>query len=502
MRSISKKISIIIILAIISSVLIVSSFIIFKEQEGNGEPLNIRASVYKEDGLGGWTPIVNSSVKIEGNINFECEKLSKNNKINELLEFYLVNSLPDLLNPNPEDWSKIYTFNEDMVNYSAIIDSRTIPDDDWYFIVRAVDKTGSIVYDAYNISNQLIPFLIDRFENSVSFNYIDIGGRINQNSYIIIIPSIHFEQYIDKLDIYIKLQEATDLLTEPPINYSEIISNYHLIDLTILSAWIDNKSLAPDEYNISFIIKLHLDYGEQYSKYFQNYTLEQIVLDIEGPDISLVSVDIFEKIYNDLGDHIIIATLSFTDNHFDYVTLEYSYNTHEPGKEIWYDYSSYVGNSPLNLSFSIINWKDDKIFIHFTGYDNLGNYYTLSNNSYWIRKDMNNHLDFIIEDLSEDFNYTVDGYGMIDINITVYPYDNDITSVYVHTDYETFTLSDVIIKDDYIYFTDHGSSDDDIKLFSAFYSIMPGINYIPIYIDIYQNALFIFSKEMTIKVLG
>ncbi|MFX1411547.1 MAG: hypothetical protein ACFFA6_14440 [Promethearchaeota archaeon] len=502
MRSISKKIFILIILAIISSVTIVSSFIFFKDQDGIDEPLNIRASVYKEDGLGGWTPIINSSEKVEGYINFECEKLSKISKIIDLLEFYLTNSLPDLLNPNPEDWSKIYTFNEDMVNYSAIIDSRTIPDDDWYFIVRAIDKTGVSIYDAYNISNQLISFLIDHFENSVSFNYMDIGGRINQNSYITIIPSIQFEQYIDELDIYIKLQEVTDLLTEPPINYSEIISNYHLIDLTILSAWIDNKSLTPDEYNISFIIKLHLDYGEQYSKYFQNYTLEQIVLDIEGPDISLVSEDIFEKTYNDLGDHIITATLNFTDNHIDYVTLEYSYDTHEPEKEIWYDYNSYVGNSPLNLSFSIINWKDDKIFIHFTGYDNLGNSYTLSNDSYWIRKDMNNHIDFIIEDLSEDFNYTVDGYGMIDINITVYPYDNDITSVNVVTDYEAFTLSDVIIKDDYIYFTDHGSSDDDIKLVSAFYVTMPGINYIPINIDIYQNALLIISKEMTIKVLG
>ncbi|MFX1314255.1 MAG: hypothetical protein ACFE9T_00190 [Promethearchaeota archaeon] len=502
MRSISKKISILIILAIISSVTIVSSFIFFKGQDGIGEPLNIRASVYKEDGLGGWTPIINSSEKIEGNINFECEKLSKSSKIIELLEFYLANSIPDLLNPNPEDWSRIYTFNEDMVNYSAIIDSQTIPDDDWYFIVRAIDKTGVIVYDAYNISNQLISFLIDHFESSVSFNYMDIGGRINQNSYITIIPLIQFEQYIDKLDIYIKLQEAIDLLTEPPINYSEIISNYHLIDLTILSAWINNKSLTPNEYNISFIIELHLDYGEQYSKYIQNYTLEQIVLDIEGPNISLVSEDIFEKIYNDLGDHIITATLNYTDNHFDYVTLEYSYDTHELGKEIWYDYKSYVGNSPLNLNFSIINWKDDKIFIHFTGYDNLGNSYTLSNDSYWIRKDMNNHLDFIIEDLNEDFNYTVDGYGMIDINITVYPYDNDITSVHVVTDYETFILSDIIIKDDYIYFTDYGSSDDDIKLVSALYMIMPGINYIPINIEIYQNALFIISIEMTIKVLG
>ncbi len=77
MRSISKKISIIIILAIISSVIIVSSFIFFKEQDGNGEPLNIRASVYKEDGLGGWTPIVNSSEKIDGNINFSVKNSQK-----------------------------------------------------------------------------------------------------------------------------------------------------------------------------------------------------------------------------------------------------------------------------------------------------------------------------------------------------------------------------------------------------------------------------------------
>ncbi|MFW9941481.1 MAG: hypothetical protein ACFFFT_10615 [Candidatus Thorarchaeota archaeon] len=465
-----------------------------EEEEFLGE---IKATVLKEDGYGGWAPVNTSGEIINGYINFTC---TRNNTQIDTLELFLTNYLPHLVSdPIPENWSLIQTYNDDKPNYSYVINSRTLPDEEtWYFFIRAVtlETEPKVIF-----SNYSIPFRISHFNDSISFNYLDTDGRINYNSHIAIIPFGGYEDQILTLDLYVNY--TNDITFFDTLNYFILSSNYWLIDLDLLEAWAMVRGLLNNEIIINFIIEANFIYGPEFSKYSYNYTLDSIILDTKGPNINVdAGTSPFGYIYSDPFNSILTVNITCSDTHFSSIELEYKYETKEPGTEIWRYVDTYTGNIPFVLiNFNIQNMKDDKIYFRFIGYDDLGNSRILDNSSYWIIKDMNNHEDFIIVDLYEKHIYPLDQASMIDINVTIYPFDNDITRVSLITLYEVFQLTDMLIEEDYIYFTDHGSVDTDIKLNSAYYSVIgQKITAIPLEIYLYQGPTLISIKTITIYV--
>ncbi|GAH80320.1 unnamed protein product, partial [marine sediment metagenome] len=179
----------------------------------------------------------------------------------------------------------------------------------------------------------------------------------------------------------------------------------------------------------------------------------------------------------------------------DYVRLDYKYTT--PNSD-WITYNSFAGTPIINISFNILNLRDDNITFRLVGFDDLGNSKELYNSDFWFIKDFNNHLDFVISEPNTETLYELDFEDMIDIGIEVYPVDNDISKVVVETIYESFELTSPISEDDHIYFSDNG---DNKRLNATFYDIIgEEFSSIPITIKLYQDAALITSKQIIITV--
>ncbi|KKM16460.1 hypothetical protein LCGC14_1685620, partial [marine sediment metagenome] len=270
-----------------------------------------------------------------------------------------------------------------------------------------------------------------------------------------------------------------------------------------LSNWITTKGLTPDNYNITFIIEANLTYTG-FPFYFYNYTSDQIILDIKSPDLTLLSGSpyslVLGKTYDNVQENLITMAINSTDNDLSKVKIEYKYKT--PTTSSWLPYGTFSAvNSLANITLNIINLRDDNITLRFYGYDDLQNEKLLSNASHWLIKDLNNHQQFIIEDLDSATLYGLDQNRMIDIDLKVLPVDNDITKVTVSTNYESFSLTNVVSEQDHIYFADDGVIDIDIKLNSSFYNIQGSeFTIIPIDIKLFQgsNIVPITSKEVII----
>ncbi|KKL96515.1 hypothetical protein LCGC14_1843710, partial [marine sediment metagenome] len=290
----------------------------------DGVSASISTAVLKEKVTEGWTPINIPGEIIDGYINLEVNITSG---AVDFVEFYLTNYIPNsLIDPVPNNWSLMANRSESP--YSVVIDTHSLPDEDnWYFIVRAIDSSNlDSIYKMY-----LVPFGIKYFNNSVDFYYDDSNGRINQNSHIGVVPLDGFEAYINTTNVYINYSNSWDLLNPIPINYSDISSNYDLIDLDTLTSWIQTKGLTPENYFVNFNITFFFNYGPEFGSYNYTYRLNRTILDIKGPDISL-NLDPLQytlelgKNYSDSSENILTGAIDFTDSDFDTVRLEYSYS--------------------------------------------------------------------------------------------------------------------------------------------------------------------------------
>ena len=452
-----------------------------------GADFELECAVSKDDGFGGWESITTPGEIIDGYLNFEC--ISTGATISTL-EFYLSSELPDLQTPDVNDWSLIKSFTEDQGYYSFVINSSFLPDEsEWYFIAKANDT-----YNLYGV-----PFGVQHFADSIEFYYDDVGGKINHNSHIGVVPLNGFESYIDTVDLFVEYLGTYDNLTSQPLNYSDIVANFDLIELDSLTGWVQDKLLLPGEYQISFNISLNLNYGSEFSTYNYNYSLSTITLDIEGPDISLLSNSpytlVLGKTYYDSSEQILTAGIDFTCTDFDYVRLDYNYSVDGS----WMTYNTFPNaSSPVNVSFNILNLKDDLIHFRFVAYDELGNSKTLDLPNYWFVKDFDNHHDFILENIDSGYIYGLNPSDNVDLDVKVIPFDNDISNVVVSTTHETFNLTNVFVDGDHIYFSDEIF--EDIQLDSSFYNIIPGeFTSIPIVISLYQNDIdFVTSRTITI----
>ncbi|KKM77992.1 hypothetical protein LCGC14_1364450, partial [marine sediment metagenome] len=229
-----------------------------------------------------------------------------------------------------------------------------------------------------------------------------------------------------------------------------------------------------------------------------------IILDIKSPDLTLLSGSpysfVLGKTYDNVQENLITMAINSTDSDLSKVKVEYKYKT--PTTSSWLPYGTFNAvNSLANITLNIINLRDDNITIRFYGYDDLRNEKLLFNASHWLIKDLNNHQQFIIEDLDSAALYGLDQNRMIDIDLKVLPVDNDITKVTVSTNYESFTLANIVSEQDHIYFADDGVIDIDIKLNSSFYNIQGSeFTIIPIDIKLFQgsNIVPITSKEVII----
>ncbi|KKN31217.1 hypothetical protein LCGC14_0826180, partial [marine sediment metagenome] len=459
--------------------------------------ISIKVAVKKDNGLGGWTSITPDEI-IDGSINFEANITSG---IVDKLEFYIANYEPSSLNdPVPSNWSLLRTINDiDDIRNSVVIDSHSLPDEDeWYFIVKAIDSYLNPTFKIYTI-----PFGIKHFNDTIEFYYDDVNGRINQNSHIGIVPLDGFESYINTTNIYINYSDSWDLLNLEPINYSDISSNYDLIDLDLLTSWVQTKGLTPENYLVNFNITFFLNYGPEFGLYNYTYRLNRTILDIKGPDITLnyntpYSLEL-GKTYSDSAENILTGAIDFTDSDFDTVRLEYSYSISSD----WIIYDTFLNTSRLSANFSmnILNLKDDIIDFRFIAVDDLGNIATLTDSTYWIIKDFDNHKDFMVEYLDDSFVYSLNQFDEIDIMVKAIPFDNDITHVIVSTgdivSLETFNLTNKFEENDNIYFSDEVF--EDIRLNSTFYNIIPGeFTLIPINVLLYQNSKEVTSKQISI----
>ncbi|GAH52234.1 unnamed protein product, partial [marine sediment metagenome] len=164
-----------------------------------------------------------------------------------------------------------------------------------------------------------------------------------------------------------------------------------------------------------------------------------------------------------------------------------------------YDTFTNSSSSLVNISMNILTLKDDIVYFRLVVSDKLGNIKTLDNFTFWIVKDFNNHLDFIVECLEDDSLYDLNLNDMIDITVKTIPYDNDITSVTVSTFYESFNLTNIFEEGSSIYFSDEIF--EDIQLNSTFYNIIPGeFTSIPVEVSLYQGTQEITSKTIPILV--
>ncbi|KKN53508.1 hypothetical protein LCGC14_0601690, partial [marine sediment metagenome] len=461
----------------------------------DGVAASLSTAALKEKVTEGWTPIIIPGEIIDGHINLEVNVTSG---AVDFVEFYLTNYIPNsFIDPVPNNWSLMANRSESP--YSVVIDTHSLPDEDnWYFIVRAVDSsTLDPIYKMY-----LVPFGIKYFNDTVDFYYDDSNGRINQNSHIGVVPLDGFEAYINTTNVYINYSNSWDLLNPIPINYSDISSNYDLIDLDTLTSWIQTKGLTPENYFVNFNITFFLNYGPEFGSYNYTYRLSRTILDIKGPDISL-NVNPLEyslelgKSYSNTSENILTAAIDFTDTDFESVRIDYSYTV--GGNWILYDSFPNTSNTQTNISINILNFRDDKISFRFIAVDDLGNNIILTDSSYFFVKDFDNHQDFLVQYLGENSLYNFDSSNMVDITAKIIPFDNDITSVALTTDHELFNLTIRFEESTNIYYSDEIS--EDIKLDGNLYGIIPGeFKLIPLTIWLYQGKNSTTSKIVNILV--
>ena len=467
------------------------------ESHEGGAFLKIAVQVSKEDGLGGWVPITTSGEIIEGYLNFECNSTGKPISV---LELYLSDTEPDLQNPDPNDWNLLTSLNYDSDYYSFVESSVNIPDDtSWYFVVKAEDDINTVLYDSYSIY-----FGIEHFSELINFTYLDKDEKINHNSQIGVIPLEDYDWHIHTLALHINYSDDIDYLTT--VNYSQLYANFWLIYLDSLSDWVASEGLSPGEYDVNFIVEANLTYGSGFPYYSYNYTLEDTILDILGPDITLLSGDpyslVLEKTYDDVSENLITMAIESTDSDFNKVKVEYKYET--PTSADWLLYGTFYANneSHADIVFDMLNLRDDQINFRFIGYDDLDNEKILSASNYWIVKDFNNHIEIVVEGLDNSQLYGLDQDDMIDLDLKVLPVDNDITRVTISSSYDNFELDNVISEQDHIYFTDDGVNDPDIKLNSSKYYIFGSeFCFIPIEVKLYQGTIFVTSKQVIMAVI-
>ncbi|MFW9873228.1 MAG: LamG-like jellyroll fold domain-containing protein, partial [Candidatus Thorarchaeota archaeon] len=434
------------------------------ESHSGGPFLAIDVTISKADGQGGWTPLTVSGLTIDGWLNFECNSTGKPI---ELLEFFLTGTAPDLQNPTPEEWNLLASFNYDDNLYSYVEESWNIPDNSsWYFVAKATDDINNYVYDSYSIY-----FEIDHFDNLINFTHVGIEGRINHNSQIGVTIEDDHAWHISSLDLYVNKSSEINFLES--YYHTEITSNYWLINLDCLSDWITNKSLIPNNYEVNFVIGANLTYGVEFPSYYVNYTLNNTVLDIKGPDMELISGSSYTfspgSTYDNIEDNLLTMAINSTDNDFSYVNVEYKYTT--PITADWVAYGSFMAqNSLAEIVLDILEFADDNITLRFTGFDQLSNNKVLLDTANWFAKDFNNHETLSVEGLSDSL-YGLSSNDMLDLELKIIPKDNDIKKVIISTSYECFSLENIKSEQNYIYFTDDGTIDPDVQFNMTYFNI-------------------------------
>ncbi|KKN00087.1 hypothetical protein LCGC14_1141340, partial [marine sediment metagenome] len=273
------------------------------------EILTLSAQISKEDGQGGWTPILNPSELIEGYVNLQCNASGTDV---QSIEFYLSDTVPDLQSPIPDNWSLITNISYTLNEYSYVLDTYDIPDNDsWYLIVKAVDVYENYVYTFY-----ATPFKVEHFDELINFNYLDKEGRINENSQIGVVPHEGQDWHLTSLDVYVNYSGVIDFLTN--VSFNDLYSNYWLIYLdSSLSDWIINKGFLSDNYDVNFIFEANLTYSPEFGDFLFNYTLGQTILDIKPPEMTLLSGDPYSldlgQTYDDPLNNTLTMAIYSTD---------------------------------------------------------------------------------------------------------------------------------------------------------------------------------------------
>jgi hypothetical protein len=457
--------------------------------------LEITATVSKEID-GEWFPTSSGEI-LDDYINFECSKTPNEYVSIETLEFYLSNSVPDTESPDPS-WSLIATLTGDREYSSFIMNSRDIPDDSWYFIVKATDNYDNIAYDVYDISEEYIFFNIEHFLSSVSFNYLDIVGKISKFSDIEIIPLQDFAPFLDSLDIYGVYNDVSYNLNSDSIPYSEIASSYNRLDLSSLNL-IDNwiSTLPIGEPSVSFTVTVNLDFGSEFQSYLHDYSLPLITFDNLDPDVTPTYQTLIPgTVYTDINEYLLTARIDSVD--MEYLKFDYKYS--EAGlSSDWINYADYSlsGVDYVDIIFNILPLKDGEISIRFTATDNLGNSYEIP--VFSITKDFDNHQNFIIEGLNDNLLYSLNFDNKIDIDMDIFPFDNDVTAVIVNTSLESFSFAKVA-DGDHFYFFDDDSITDILELDPSLYGVFGSeFTEIPLSIELFQDLKKVTARQIIIS---
>ncbi|KKM99168.1 hypothetical protein LCGC14_1150580, partial [marine sediment metagenome] len=241
-----------------------------------------------------------------------------------------------------------------------------------------------------------------------------------------------------------------------------IINDYFSIELQSTAPFIDLQLLnSGSVVRTLTVLSDNINYGYQtiIVPIDEDITFDQLMF------TGILDDTEYFKVYNINVTRTPTFDFTIDNTDFQRVKLEYKYMTPNTANWIYYDEFNVDNNFLAPITWNIENLRDDKIAFRFILYDNLGNSEILSSSAYWIIKDFNNHLEFTVEGLSNEYLYALDPDYIINLDLKTIPVDNDITSVVISTNYETFTLTDVLFEQDHIFFEDH-----DINLTSALYN--------------------------------
>jgi len=462
------------------------------EQHKGVEALIPQCNIFKEDGSGGWIDLDQSQELIDSYILFKTNMLSYQTAFVDSMEFYLSTAPPDIIQINDSLLHLIGGYYYDNESYALVKNSYELPDGEWYLVTKVQDYWKNRAYDYYNKSIR-----INHFDNVINFTYLDSIGKIGIDSEIAVIPHEDISEHISSLNLYINYSNNIDLLTT--VNYSVLVENYFLMNLDSLEDWRDIYELDGKEINASFTIECNYSYGDAFPFYSFNYSLNETMIDFQAPFISLLlnqsySLDL-EKTYTDSSNYILTGAITPNSPDFSHFKLYYRYFTTESTQWSYYD-TFQGGDSPINFTFNIWSLKDDQIEFMLKPFDFLENYREYYNESFRFVKDFNKNLYFELEGIDDTIIYGLDEEEKINLNITIRPYDNDITKVKVYTAYETFYLTTRYLTDNYIYFADLGN---EIKLNGLYYNIFGGeFKEIPLNIELYQQNNLISSRKIII----
>ncbi|MHA2365737.1 MAG: LamG-like jellyroll fold domain-containing protein, partial [Candidatus Hodarchaeales archaeon] len=446
---------------------------------------------------GAWSPISSDDVIEDGFINLECYKFPSVQDV-EKVEFYLANRILNISDLENENLTLINTYYGDRKLYSYVMNIRDIPDNDtWYFVIKATGIDGNYTYDIYDIKDQILPFSIKHFNTSMSFTYLGIDNKINFNSQIGVVTNNAFKKHVNSLSIYLNVGSDSYLLNDELLYFFDIQSNNDLIDLSLLSIWLQEFSIPINEYNASFNIVSNLDYEDIFGTFIYNYSLKPVTLDFKGPKFDIIEGTPYSlewgKYYDNILDFILTARANFSGTDHESITIQYQYDSPQSD---WITYNTfYSEQSQFDISINLLNMRDDKINFRFISRDKLGNSKLLEDSTFWIIKDFDNHLDFVVEGIDENYIYSIGFNNSIELDIGIIPEDNDITHITILTDYENFNINNFYYIEDHTYFTDV------IYLDANLYDIIGGtFSQIPIELQVYQGQKFLTSKTIVITV--